>query len=475
VGRFILATRDMRRFGLRYELTGWFLLIGVVPAAVASAYTYSVARTGLFRESVALMRADADASVDRLGESFEAASGQLALVARQVSQRVLEARSKQPPRPRSKTSPRVNFEPAASLLVSWGGRAPVPIETWTVVDTAIEPRLAFVEGQPGAFGAMSEQDRALAMAAQSSEAGTVVFGGAVTSTQTARRVLTFATRIPGAEGEAIGSLHGEIPVDWLQKALEVRATPGGSLWVFDHRGQLVLTTDRRPDADTLAAPLSATKAGDGGERGRIQVGSDAVSAVALPLAVPGSDKSWTVAVSAPERLIAARADPWRHAALVAGLAVAVGMCAALISARMTKPIRTLETGARRIAQGELDFDLQPRGHNELQALAGSFHQMAYTLKRAQERLNKAERMAAIGEVSLAIDHELNHAVTAVIAAAERLERLPDLPASVREHVTLIYGEAVQMRDVMKKLEHVHEQTRGPADVPAVEPGAEEVR
>lgn len=445
----------MRRFGLRYELAGWFLLIGVVPAAVVSAYTYSTTRSALFHETAALMRADADAAVDRLDDSFGVAREQLVLAAHQVSQRVLDARSRQPPVRSRSRPPRVNFDPAVSLLVSWGNRAPVPFETWTVVDASTEPRLAFVDGQPGAFGAMSDDDRSVAVAAQAAETGTVVFGGAVTSAQTARRVLIFATRIPGADGEAIGSLHGEIPVDWFQRALEVRATPGGSLWVFDQGGHLVLTTD----ADTPSASFLTGTPGDGGRPARLRIGSDEMPAVLLPLSVPGSGESWTVAASVPERVIAARADPWRYVGTVAGVAAVVGLFAALISARIMRPISTLDAGARRIAQGDLDFDLQSRGHNELQQLAGSFHQMTYTLKRAQERLTKAERMAAIGEVSLAIDQELTHSLATVIAAAERLKERADLPEALREYVTPIYEGALRMRDALNKLDQTHDQAK----------------
>jgi HAMP domain-containing protein len=457
----------MTRFGLRYQLTGWFLLIGVVPAVAVSAYLYSVTRTGLFREAAALMRADADATADRFSESFDLVRDQLVLAAQQVAQRVAEARPAPRPRPRSKP-PRVNFDPAVNLLMSWGNRAPVPFETWAVVDASAEPRLAFVDGQPGAFGALSDADRALAIAAQAAPEGDIVFGGMATSAQTARRVVTFAAPIPGVDGTAIGSLHGEIPVEWFQRALEVRVTPGGSLWVFDHAGQLVLTTDARPDADHVAVPLVTEGRDDGDRSARLQIGSEAAIAVSLPLTVTGAREPWTVTVSAPEHAIARKANPWRYVAVTAGLAVAVALLAALISARITRPINTLESGARRIAQGDLDFDLQLRGHNELEQLAGSFHQMAYTLKRAQERLTKAERMAAIGEVSLAVHHELHALSVSVIGHAERLKAEPDLPPPVREQVAPISEGVGRMREIIQKLDHINDQTAAP--VPDRQPG-----
>ncbi len=452
----------MRRFGLRYQLTGWFLLIGVVPAVAVSAYLYSVTRAALFREAATLMRGDADATADLLAESFGVVRKQMVLAARQVAQRVLDAKVNQRPRPKSKSLPRFDFGPAATALVWWGRGAPIPLETWAVVDTLIEPRLVFVEGEPGATGALSDSDRELAVAAQAAADGEVLFGGVATSAQTARRVAAFATPIIGADGAAIGSLHGEIPVEWFQRALEVRFTAGGSLWVLDQEGRVVLTTDSGADAEqSPSALLSAIRGGDS-RLARVHLNGAASAAVSVPLAVAGSQEPWTVAISAPEQTIAMKADPWRYAAVVGGLAVVVLVGAALISFKITRPIATLEEGTRRIAQGDLEFHVQVRGHNELKQLAASFHQMAYALKRAEERLTKAERLAAIGEESLAIHRELNAPLAAVIDSVEALKTQPDLPAAVREQVEPIHEGAVRMRDILQKLERAHDHAQASA-------------
>ncbi len=452
----------MRRFGLRDQLTGWFLFIGVVPAVAVSLYTYSVTRDGLFREAAALMRADADATADRLTESFEVVRNQLVLAAQQVAQRVLDAKVNQRPRPRSKSLPRFDFSPAANVLVSWGKGAPVPLETWAVVDASIEARLAFVEGEPGAAGALSDGDRQLAVAAQAAPSGEVVFGGVGTSAQTARRVATFATPIIGAEGEAIGSLHGEIPVEWFQRAMEVRFTAGGSLWVFDQESRVVLTTDSRPDAEAQSGALFATSRGGDGRLAPMALNGTPSLAVSVPLVVVGARAPWTAAVSVPEQAIAMKAHPWRYVAVVAGLAVVVILGAALISAKITGPIATLEEGTRRIAQGDLEFQVQVRGHNELKQLAASFHEMAYALKRAEERLTKAERLAAIGEESLVIHRELNAPLASVIDSVERLTAQPGLPAPLRAQIEPMYEGALRMRDIVQRLERAHNHVHHPA-------------
>jgi HAMP domain-containing protein len=444
----------MRRFGLRYQLAGWLLLLGVVPAVAVSAYLYSVTRVGLFREAAALMRADADATVDRLGESFEVVRQQLSLAARQAAQRVLDAKVNQRPRVRPKSSPRFDFTPAAAVLASWGKGAPVPMETWAVVDASAEPRLAFVEGEPGAGGATSDADRELAVAAQTAPVGEVVFGGIGESAQTARRVVRVATAIAGVDGMAIGSLHGEIPVEWFRRVVEVRVTSGGSLWVFDHEGRVVLSTDSGSEQEDAGALFAASRGSDG-RLVQADVRGVPSATVLLPLTVAGSSAPWAVVVSTPEQAIARKAEPWRHAAAVAGLAVVVILGAAVISAGITRPIATLEEGTRRIAQGDLEFQVPVSGQNELARLAASFHQMAYALKRAEERLTKSERLAAIGEESLAIHREVNAPLASLIETAAALKAQPDLPADVREQIAPLYEKAVRMRELLLNLEHAH--------------------
>lgn len=458
----------MRRFGLRYQLAGWLLLLGVVPAVAVSAYLYSITRAGLFHEAAALMRADADTTADRLGESFKVVRQQLSLAARQAAQRVLDAKVNQRPRVRPKSSPRFDFSPAAAVLASWGEGAPVPMETWAVVDASAEPRLAFVEGEPGAAGATSDADRKLAIAAQTASVGEVVFGGVGESAQTARRVVRFATPIPGVDGSAIGSLHGEIPVEWFQRVMEVRVTSGGTLRVFDHDGRVVLSTDSGSEQEDAGALFTAARGGDGRLVQAELLGIPSAM-VSVPLTVAGSREPWTVVVSTSERAIAQKAEPWRHAAAVAGLAVVVILGAAVISAGITRPIATLEEGTRRIAQGDIGFQVPVSGQNELARLAASFHQMAYALKRAEERLTKSERLAAIGEESLAIHREMNAPLTSLIETAAALKAQPDLPTEVREQIAPLYDNAVRMRERLLDLEHVHHHVRDTEAVRAFAP------
>lgn len=428
----------MRRFGLRYQLTWWFLLIGVVPAVGGSVYTYTVTRQSLFREAVSVMSSEAAAMADRLDEALRIAQAQLVLASKQIALTPVADSGGERGR-------------AGSLLAVWGRYAPIPLDAWSVIDEHGALQSLVVAGRRSE-GVISEAERVLVTAARDAPQD-VVFSGVVLSSRTGRPALAYAASILGSDGATRGSLYGEIPVESLRRAMGTSTVPGATYWVVDAEQRVVLTTD--PGGTTGSpAPTFVVDPPDGvSNRDAL-----AVAVAARPLRVSRAGPAWTVAVAVPEAAIYAKAGIGRYVALILVVAVAVVFLAYLVSTRITRPIRQLEEGTRRIAQGDLDLELKIKARNELEQLAQSFHQMASELKRAQERLIKTERLAAIGEVSLAIHHEINNPLTSVMGFAEMLQQRSDLPPEVREHLVPIYEGALRMRDIIKKLERVQDRT-----------------
>ncbi len=438
----------MRRFGLRYQLTWLFLLIAVVPAVVGSAYTYTVTREGLYREAVAVMRGEAALAADRIEDALHTTQEEVALAAAQVALHLAETKGEE------------NLESIGPVLAAWGQHAPIRLDAWSVLDSQGRVRAVVREGQL-AEAAFSDADRALAERAVHAAAGDVVFGGLVASPRTARPVLTSATPIIGRSGVPIGSLHGDIPLEAFRRALETGSLKTAARWVVDAAGRVVITTTASGDVVTNAASPSVLRlasTGDGDPAERVFVADQTIVALSRPVSVGQADASWTVGVVVPEATIYERAGFSRYLALIGAMAAAVVLIAYVVSVRITRPIHQLEEGTRRIAQGELDLQLEIEARNELEHLAHSFHQMAYELKRAQERLVKTERLAAIGEVSLAIHHEINNPLTSVMGYAEMLRQRSDLPPGVHDQLKAIYDGAVRMRDIIRKLERVQDRT-----------------
>ena len=439
----------MRPFGLRYQFTLWFLLVAVVPAAAGSVYTYHVTRSSLYREAEGLMRGEAAGVAGRLADALAAAQADVVVRARQVALRAEGAK------------PKGDLAAAASVLAAWDGEGVVRPEAWSVFDPQGGLRALVVGGAPaGTAAPASDAERVLAEAARQASAGDAVFGGLSPLSRSGRPALTYAAPIVTAAGEPIGSLHVEISTDALRPLMGAGVLDQAARWVTDAAGRVVAGIGPAGDAsrDPIPAALLRAMAAPRDGATRVLVGDEPMAVVSRPVRVSRSDAPWIVGVVVPESTIYARAGFGHYLALIAAMTAAVVFLAYLVSVRITRPIRQLEEGTRRIAQGELDLQLKIEARNELEQLARSFHQMAYELKHAQERLVKTERLAAIGEVSLAIHHEMNNPLTSVMGFAEMLQQRTDLPPDVREQLILIYQGAVRMRDIIKRLERVQDRT-----------------
>ncbi len=78
------------------------------------------------------------------------------------------------------------------------------------------------------------------------------------------------------------------------------------------------------------------------------------------------------------------------------------------------------------------------------------------LKEAQARLVKSERLAAIGEIGLAIRHEINNPLSAIMGFTDLL--LTQTPASdgIYEKLKAIKRCSMRIRDVVRQLEHIED-------------------
>ncbi len=75
------------------------------------------------------------------------------------------------------------------------------------------------------------------------------------------------------------------------------------------------------------------------------------------------------------------------------------------------------------------------------------------LLEAQERLVRSERLAAIGEVSLAIRHEINNPLGTILGFADLLMMQSEcLPAELQRKLEIIRRSAFRIRDVVRRLE-----------------------
>ncbi len=135
------------------------------------------------------------------------------------------------------------------------------------------------------------------------------------------------------------------------------------------------------------------------------------------------------------------------------------------------PIRKLHQGARRVAQGDFNYRVQLKTHDEMGELADAFNKMTSRFqeiagdldRKVQERsrqLVRSERLAGVGFLAAGVAHEINNPLSAIAMASESLEGrvLGNLgaldPAEaevVRQYLRMIQDESFRCKQITERL------------------------
>ncbi|HEY7545552.1 MAG TPA: ATP-binding protein, partial [Blastocatellia bacterium] len=106
---------------------------------------------------------------------------------------------------------------------------------------------------------------------------------------------------------------------------------------------------------------------------------------------------------------------YRLAATTGLLLLALAVVVA-VGWRFARPIDQLARAARRVADGEYDFQVKIRRPDEVGQLASTFNDMIAGLKvkhELEEKLNQAERAAVIGRLTQAVAHEVRNPLNVI--------------------------------------------------------------
>ncbi len=134
------------------------------------------------------------------------------------------------------------------------------------------------------------------------------------------------------------------------------------------------------------------------------------------------------------------------------LALAVGSAIAFyVSRTVTEPLESLVQGVSALERGDYGYPLLARGADEVAELTSAFNRMRQNLKRVQQDLLDAEKMAVIGRMASSISHDLRHQLSAIFANAEFLS-MDALEPKQREDLLMEVRLAVnEMTDLIDSL------------------------
>jgi signal transduction histidine kinase len=179
-----------------------------------------------------------------------------------------------------------------------------------------------------------------------------------------------------------------------------------------------LTPTQEEDLNRQRA-LHSTSPGTGPEE--IQLGDERFLITSLELA-GGKNSSVRLSVLKSYDQATAFLDSLNRLLLALGLAaVLVGSALVFfISHTFTRPLANLVEGVRALEKGDFTYALDARGGDEAAEVTGAFNRMRSSLRKTQQELLEAERLATIGRMASSISHDLRHSLAAIVANAEFL-------------------------------------------------------
>ncbi len=261
--------------------------------------------------------------------------------------------------------------------------------------------------------------------------------------------MTVAVRSGGDKGPvAVAEVNLKFIWDVVSR---IKIGDKGKAYVVDRNGLLVADPDiglvlRKTSVAELAHVKAAANAGNADEPA--MVSHDLGGTLVLASMAPIEPLAWKVFVEQPVSEVYARLNAsilLTGGLLLAGLAVSA-LAASALARSMVRPIRTLDEGARRIGEGDLDQQIVVKTGDELEGLADQFNRMSAQLResyaglerkvdsRTAELSESLEYQTAISEVLRVISQSTSDVVPVFEAIMDSAVRLFAAPiAAVFRH------------------------------------------
>jgi signal transduction histidine kinase len=223
---------------------------------------------------------------------------------------------------------------------------------------------------------------------------------------------------PAAENRLLGFLIIGYEIDDRVAAQVSRIAASQVAFYYD---DVVVKTTLTPMQEAeLGRQRNAHPSGSPGAE-QIQLGEERFLITSLDLA-GGDNGSVRLTVLKSYDQATAFLDSLNRLLVALGLAAVLGGSALVffISHTFTRPLANLVEGVRALEKGDFTYVLDARGGDETAEVTGAFNRMRSSLRKTQQELLEAERLATIGRMASSISHDLRHSLAAIVANAEFL-------------------------------------------------------
>jgi len=166
---------------------------------------------------------------------------------------------------------------------------------------------------------------------------------------------------------------------------------------------------------------------------------------------------------------------------ILALLAIIGISYAMIEKFISRRVQRLADGVKKVAAGDLDFEIQARSSDEIGELARSFNAMTHELKdahdeitnwtltlenlveertdqlkRAQENAIQGEKMASMGRLAAIVAHEINNPLAGIRTYAKLMlkrsgEIFPDNGSKYIQYLDTIESESARCGEIVKGL------------------------
>jgi len=167
----------------------------------------------------------------------------------------------------------------------------------------------------------------------------------------------------------------------------------------------------------------------------------------------------------------------------------IGISYAMIKKFISRRVQRLAEGVKKVAAGDLDFEIQTHSSDEIGALARSFNTMTHELKeaqdeitnwtltledlveertaqlkRAQENAIQAEKMASMGRLAAIVAHEINNPLAGIRTYAKLMlkrgnELFPGDATKYIQYLETIESESARCGEIVRGLLQFARPTR----------------
>ena len=145
----------------------------------------------------------------------------------------------------------------------------------------------------------------------------------------------------------------------------------------------------------------------------------------------------------------------------------VAIIAMVIARRLSGPIEHLSRAVDAVGAGNFDVSVKADSHDEVAQLAASFNTMAVNLRERDTRLREAnaqllqsEKMAAIGQLSAGLAHEVKNPLAGILGYAQLTRRSLQDPEVIARNLDVIERETRRCTDIISNLMRFARQEPG---------------